>query len=78
MNGVDHQLVRPRDSLILLLIPPFDRTHHDPGYIKGYLPGIRENGGQYSHAALRVSMSSCLWNSSRLDDLDLATSNTPS
>jgi cyclic beta-1,2-glucan synthetase len=36
---------------MLLLTPPFDRTIHDPGYIKGYLPGIRENGGQYTHAA---------------------------
>jgi cyclic beta-1,2-glucan synthetase len=36
----------------LLLTPPFDRMAHDPGYIKGYLPGIRENGGQYTHAAL--------------------------
>jgi cyclic beta-1,2-glucan synthetase len=38
--------------LIRLLTPPFDRTPHDPGYIKGYLPGVRENGGQYTHAAL--------------------------
>jgi cyclic beta-1,2-glucan synthetase len=51
MAAVDQQLVRRRDGLILLLTPPFDHTSHDPGYIKGYLPGIRENGGQYSHAA---------------------------
>jgi cyclic beta-1,2-glucan synthetase len=44
--------VRPDDRLILLLTPPFDRTPRDPGYIKGYLPGIRENGGQYTHAAV--------------------------
>jgi cyclic beta-1,2-glucan synthetase len=37
---------------ILLLTPPFDQTAHDPGYIKGYLPGVRENGAQYTHAAL--------------------------
>jgi cyclic beta-1,2-glucan synthetase len=37
---------------VLLLAPPFDRTAKDPGYIKGYLPGIRENGGQYTHAAI--------------------------
>jgi cyclic beta-1,2-glucan synthetase len=37
---------------ILLLAPPFDHTTHDPGYIKGYLPGVRENGAQYTHAAL--------------------------
>ena len=46
------RLVRPDDRLILLFTPPFDKTPHDPGYIKGYLPGIRENGGQYTHAAL--------------------------
>ncbi|MGH2541192.1 MAG: GH36-type glycosyl hydrolase domain-containing protein, partial [Ardenticatenaceae bacterium] len=37
---------------LLLFTPPFDKTQRDPGYIKGYLPGIRENGGQYTHAAL--------------------------
>ena len=37
--------------MILLFTPPFDKSVHDPGYIKGYLPGIRENGGQYTHAA---------------------------
>ena len=42
----------PEDSLLLLFTPPFDKTPRDPGYIKGYLPGIRENGGQYTHAAL--------------------------
>ncbi|HRW10154.1 MAG TPA: hypothetical protein P5121_33855, partial [Caldilineaceae bacterium] len=46
------QLVNWEDRLILLFTPPFDKTTHDPGYIKGYLPGIRENGGQYTHAAL--------------------------
>jgi len=51
MAAADKQLVRANDGLILLLTPPFNRTEHDPGYIKGYLPGIRENGGQYSHAA---------------------------
>ena len=51
MSAVDQQLVRSADGLILLLTPPFDRTTHDPGYIKGYVPGIRENGGQYTHAA---------------------------
>jgi cyclic beta-1,2-glucan synthetase len=44
--------VRRDERLILLFTPPFDRTPKDPGYIKGYLPGIRENGGQYTHAAL--------------------------
>ncbi|HSK81356.1 MAG TPA: hypothetical protein VLQ45_33190, partial [Thermoanaerobaculia bacterium] len=45
------RLVRPADDLALLLAPPFDRGGHDPGYIKAYPPGVRENGGQYSHAA---------------------------
>ena len=52
MQSVEDHLVRPDDRLILLFTPPFDRTPRDPGYIKGYLPGIRENGGQYTHAAL--------------------------
>jgi cyclic beta-1,2-glucan synthetase len=52
MNQVLTQLVRWDDCLILLFTPPFDQTSRDPGYIKGYLPGIRENGGQYTHAAL--------------------------
>lgn len=51
MDAVASQLVRPDDQLALLFTPPFDKTVHDPGYIKGYLPGIRENGGQYTHAA---------------------------
>ena len=46
------RLVRPDDRMILLLTPPFDRSPRDPGYIKGYLPGVRENGAQYTHAAL--------------------------
>jgi cyclic beta-1,2-glucan synthetase len=52
MEAVASRLVRPADQLLLLLTPPFDRTPRDPGYIKGYPPGIRENGGQYTHAAL--------------------------
>ena len=52
MAAVDQLLIRRPDGLILLLTPPFDHTSHDPGYIKGYVPGIRENGGQYSHAAI--------------------------
>ena len=43
--------MRRPEGLVLVLTPPFDKTDHDPGYIKGYLPGIRENGGQYTHAA---------------------------
>ena len=54
MDAVLAQLVRRDAQLVLLLTPPFDRMAHDPGYIKGYLPGVRENGGQYTHAALWV------------------------
>ena len=52
MSAVSERLVRPEDQLVLLFTPPFDKTANDPGYIKGYPPGIRENGGQYTHAAL--------------------------
>jgi cyclic beta-1,2-glucan synthetase len=52
MDAVDAYLVRPGDDLVLLFTPPFDKTGKDPGYIKGYLPGVRENGGQYTHAAV--------------------------
>ncbi|HEX5769133.1 MAG TPA: hypothetical protein VFX94_12940, partial [Burkholderiales bacterium] len=51
MAAVEEHLIRPSDGLALLFTPPFDRTPLDPGYIKGYPPGIRENGGQYTHAA---------------------------
>ena len=51
MEAVRAQLVRRDAKLVLLLTPPFDRMLHDPGYIKGYVPGVRENGGQYTHAA---------------------------
>jgi cyclic beta-1,2-glucan synthetase len=51
MASVEQRLVRRDDRLVLLFAPPFDRTALDPGYIKGYGPGIRENGGQYTHAA---------------------------
>jgi cyclic beta-1,2-glucan synthetase len=52
MNAVDERLVRRDDGIVLLLTPPFDRMTPSPGYIRGYLPGVRENGGQYTHAAL--------------------------
>lgn len=51
MQSVLDRLVHPADRLIILFTPPFDKTPLDPGYIKGYLPGTRENGGQYTHAA---------------------------
>jgi cyclic beta-1,2-glucan synthetase len=52
MAAVEEYLVRRGDSLVLLFTPPFDHADVDPGYIKGYLPGIRENGGQYTHGAI--------------------------
>ena len=52
MEEAHHQLVRPADGLALLFTPPFDRSSPDPGYIMAYPPGIRENGGQYSHGAI--------------------------
>jgi cyclic beta-1,2-glucan synthetase len=51
MANVDSKLIVEDPGLALLFTPPFDLTAHDPGYIKGYPPGIRENGGQYTHAA---------------------------
>ena len=52
MAAVDDYLVRRADRLVLLFTPPFHSTLMEPGYIKGYLPGVRENGGQYTHAAI--------------------------
>ncbi len=54
MQAVSRHLIRKEPGLALLFAPPFDKTPHDPGYIKGYPPGLRENGGQYSHAAMWV------------------------
>jgi len=56
MDAVRMQLVRRDAGVIQLLTPPFDHTPLDPGYIKGYVPGVRENGGQYTHAALWAVM----------------------
>ena len=56
MNKVDELLVQKNAQLILLFTPPFDISSQDPGYIKGYVPGVRENGGQYTHAAIWVMM----------------------
>jgi cyclic beta-1,2-glucan synthetase len=52
MQSLDDHLVDDDARLIKLLTPPFDKTPNDPGYIKGYLPGVRENGAQYTHGAL--------------------------
>ena len=54
LASVEKHLIDEDAGLIKLLTPPFDKTPHDPGYIKGYIPGVRENGGQYTHAALWV------------------------
>src|SRR6185295_7194392 len=54
MDEVERQLVSDADGLVRLLTPPFERSTHDPGYIQGYVPGVRENGGQYTHAAMWV------------------------
>ncbi len=56
MKAVDQQLVRREHALVQLLDPPFDRSGLDPGYIRGYVPGVRENGGQYTHAAVWAAM----------------------
>jgi cellobiose phosphorylase len=56
MEAVDKRLVRRDHALIQLLDPPFDKSDLNPGYIKGYVPGVRENGGQYTHAAIWAAM----------------------
>ncbi len=56
MDAVRAHLVRRGHRLVALLTPPFDRSSQDPGYIKGYPPGVRENGGQYTHAAVWTVM----------------------
>ncbi len=60
MQSVDTELVDEKNRLIKVLAPPFDHTTHDPGYIKGYVPGVRENGGQYTHAAAWVILAQAL------------------
>jgi cellobiose phosphorylase len=56
MAAVDQRLVRRDKQIIQLLDPPFDKSALEPGYIKGYIPGVRENGGQYTHAAIWTTM----------------------
>jgi cyclic beta-1,2-glucan synthetase len=60
MQSVEKRLVLDKEGLILLLTPAFDKTPQDPGYFKGYLPGVRENGGQYTHAAIWTAIASVL------------------
>jgi cyclic beta-1,2-glucan synthetase len=56
MDSVEHHLVQQDAQLVQLFTPPFDKSELDPGYIKGYIPGVRENGGQYTHAAIWAAM----------------------
>jgi cyclic beta-1,2-glucan synthetase len=67
MAAVNSQLVRPSDGLIELFTPAFDHSRQDPGYIKAYPPGLRENGGQYTHAAMWTTLAFAL-----LGDGDMA------
>jgi cyclic beta-1,2-glucan synthetase len=60
MNAVDQRLVRRDSKLIQLFDPPFDKSPLNPGYIKGYIPGVRENGGQYTHGAIWTAMAFAL------------------
>ncbi|MEO7367392.1 MAG: glycosyl transferase family 36, partial [Gemmatimonadaceae bacterium] len=60
MEALNEHLVREDARLIMLLTPPFDNSQHDPGYIQGYLPGVRENGAQYTHAALWAVLATAL------------------
>src|SRR5438445_13448925 len=60
MNAVDERLVRRNKGLIQLLDPPFDKSTLNPGYIKGYIPGVRENGGQYTQGAIWTAMAFAL------------------
>jgi cellobiose phosphorylase len=56
MGSADKYLVKNQDGIIQLFDPPFDKSDLNPGYIKGYVPGVRENGGQYTHAAIWLTM----------------------
>ncbi len=70
MAAVDKYLVQRDQKLSLLFTPPFDQPVHDPGYIKGYPPGIRENGGQYTHGAVWAALAyAMLGNGDRAHEL---------
>jgi cyclic beta-1,2-glucan synthetase len=60
MAALDKYLVRRDEKLSLLFTPPFDNPSHDPGYIKGYPPGVRENGGQYTHGAVWAALAAAM------------------
>lgn len=65
MLSADKYLVQKQDGLIQLFTPPFDKSAMNPGYIKGYVPGVRENGGQYTHAAIWLVMAFASLNDKR-------------
>lgn len=65
MESVNRRLVRTDDRLIQLLDPPFDKSDLNPGYIKGYVPGVRENGGQYTHSAIWTVMATAAMGDSK-------------
>jgi cellobiose phosphorylase len=70
MDAVDRHLVARDEALVRLLEPPFDQSPLDPGYIKGYAPGVRENGGQYTHAAIWAAMAfAALGDAKRAEEL---------
>jgi len=70
MDALDVHLVHRDKKLIQLLDPPFDKSNMEPGYIKGYVPGVRENGGQYTHAAIWAAMAfAALGDNQRFGDL---------
>ena len=56
MRSVNEHLIRRKEKMVLLFTPPFDQSRPHPGYIMGYPPGVRENGGQYTHASVWVAM----------------------
>jgi cellobiose phosphorylase len=60
MQSVDRRLVHRDTGLVQLFAPPFDNSALEPGYIKGYIPGVRENGGQYTHGAIWTAMAFAL------------------
>ncbi|HEY8166298.1 MAG TPA: glucoamylase family protein [Gemmatimonadaceae bacterium] len=60
LESMEQHLVRDDARVIMLLTPPFDDSKHDPGYIQGYVPGVRENGAQYTHAALWAVLATAL------------------
>ena len=60
MDSLDAYLVDKENMIIKLLTPPFDKTDLNPGYIKEYMPGVRENGGQYTHGAIWAILANCI------------------